>query len=261
MIRKRGLFVSNDRLSEFVYKKLSDTGEVYPFSFSPVDFVRSTVLDFGDIDGVVGHLKKTGAREMVLIGGISASSLFKNDMRASGKEFLSKCGLWRGEKILADLIAHIEKEGIKVLSLTMVMKEELAMEKVYTGGSLDALEQSDMEMGIRVLKDLMKYRAGQSVSVKNGMIVALEGIEGTDEMIRRAGKYCGQRGFVVVKIAGENKDERFDMPVVGPQTAKVLKTAGGKVIAVEAGKTIILDEEKTMKLCNENRIKFLGVKP
>jgi len=93
------------------------------------------------------------------------------------------------------------------------------------------------------------------------MIVALEGIEGTDEMIRRAGKYCGQRGFVVVKIAGENKDERFDMPVVGPQTAKVLKTAGGKVIAVEAGKTIILDEEKTMKLCNENRIKFLGVKP
>lgn len=257
MKKKVGLFVSNDRLSEYVYKKLAGSVDVYSFSLSPVNFAESTVFTFGDITGLLAHLKKAEVNELVFIGSIPASFLFKNGMHVSGKEFLDKSRPWQGEKILTDLISCMEEESIKVLPLTEILAEELATEKVYTREYPDAFEQADIEIGAGLLKDLMKYSVGQSVSVKNGMIVALEGIEGTDEMIRRTGAYC--RNFVVVKIAGRNKDERFDMPVVGPETVETMKKSGGKVIAVEAGKTIILDEKDTVSMCNDNGIKFLGI--
>ncbi len=259
-MEKTGLFVSSDSLSEYVYKKLSADCEVYPFSFSPVNFAESAVFPFGDISGILSHFKKTGINKLVFIGSISPGLLFKNKMHVSGKEFLDKSGLWQGERILADLIAYLAKENIDVLPLTEVLREELAEEKIYTDISPDASERSDIEIGTALLKDLMKYRAGQCAAVKNGMIVAVEGVEGTNEMIKRAGMYCGNKGFTVVKIAGGKKDERFDIPVIGPETAEALKSAGGSVIAVEAGKTIILYKEKVAAMLNESGIKLLGVR-
>ena len=89
------------------------------------------------------------------------------------------------------------------------------------------------------------------------MIIAVEGIEGTDEMIKRTGKYV--ENFVVVKIAGGKKDERFDLPVVGPETIKTMVEAKGKIIAVESGKTIIFDKEKVINQCKKAGITFLGI--
>ncbi len=259
-MEKTGLFVSNDGLSEYAYKKLAGKCEVYPFSFYPVDFAVSAVFSFGDITGLFAYFKKTEINKLVFIGSIPPRLLFKNEMHVSGKEFLDKSGLWQGERILSDLAAYLAKENIKVLPLTEVLSEELAEEKTYTDVPLDAREQSDAEIGTALLKDIMKYRAGQSAAVKNGMIIAVEGIEGTNEMIKRAGIYCGNQGFTVVKIAGGGKDERFDLPVIGPETVGALKSAGGSVIAVEAGRTIILYKEKTAAICNESGIKLLGIR-
>ncbi|MBN1444565.1 MAG: UDP-2,3-diacylglucosamine diphosphatase LpxI [Candidatus Omnitrophica bacterium] len=261
MGKKTGLFVSNDGLSEYVYRKLAGNCEVYPFSFSPVDFVDSAVFSFGDMAGLLLHFKKTGINKLVFIGSIPPRFLFKNEMHVSGKKFLNESGQpWHGERILSDLIAYLAKENIEVLPLTEVLCKELAEEKVYTDVPPDVSELSDIKIGTAMLKDLMKYRAGQSAAVKNGMIVAVEGIEGTNEMIKRAGMYCGSKGFTVVKIAGGNKDERFDLPVIGTETAEALKSAGGNVIAVEAGRTVILHKKETAAMCNESRIKLLGIR-
>jgi len=259
-MEKTGLFVSNDGLSEYVYKKLAEKYELYPFSFSPVNFAASAVFSFGDITGLFAYFKKTGINKLVFIGSIPPRLLFKNEIHVSGKEFLEKSGLWQGERILSDLVAYLAKENIEVLPLAQVLSEELAEEKIYTGIPLDAREQSDVEIGTALLKDIMKYRAGQSAAVKNGMIIAVEGVEGTNEMIKRAGIYSYNKGFAVVKIAGCNKDERFDLPVIGPETVEVLKSAGGSVIAVEAFRTVILYKEKTAAMCSESGIKLLGVR-
>ncbi len=257
MARKIGVFISNDELSEYVYEKLSVDTKVFPFSFSPVGFTDSKVFSPGDIIGLMNYLKEKDVSELVFIGRIAAWFVFSRDIHPSGKKFLESAESMQGERILADLSSFLAKENIRVLPLTEVLADELSEEKVYTSRQPEKNEQNDIEMGVALLKDIIHYRVGQSVAVKNGAIIAVEGMEGTDAMIERAGLYS--RDFVVVKMAGADKDERFDLPVVGPETIRTLKTAGGRVIAVEAGKTIIFNKEPTISICNRYSITLLGV--
>lgn len=259
MERRIGIFVSDDGLSEYVYKKLSSTAKTFLFSFFPVSFAKSVVLQPGDISGLLLYLKKKNVSELVFIGRISPETVFSSTLHPSGKEFLGKENLLQGERILGGLVSYLAKENIRVFSLTEVLKEELAVEKVYTVSQPGERELQDIETGVSLLKDIVRYRAGQSAAVKNGMVIAVEGVEGTDGMIKRIKAYQGCEDFVVVKIAGANKDERFDIPVAGPETIRNIKEAGGRVIAVEAGKTVIFDEKNTVSMCNENGITLMGI--
>jgi len=252
-----GIFISEDEFSAYVYKKLKDKGiKVYPISFAPCSFVKSQIFQLGDIDEILGYLKKEGIKKLVFVGKVAAEAILgkvhpSSDIFLKGEEPLC------GEGILKNLTDFLKKEDIDVLPLTDVLYDELAEKKLYTDIPLQMSEKRDIEMGVRFLRDIMKYRVGQSVVVKRGMIVAVEGIEGTDEMIKRAGRYCSS--FVVVKMAGRYKDERFDMPVIGPHTIEVLSEAKGSVIAVEAGRTIIFNPSKTVSLCNKNSITLIGI--
>jgi DUF1009 family protein len=256
-VRKIGVFISDDRLSEYVYKKLSGAGATCPFSFSSVGFTESAAFKPGDVNGILLYLKKENIKELVFIGRISPETAFAGNLHVSGSALLEKAGLLQGERILGGLTSYLAKEGIKVLPLTGVLAEELALEKVYTQAPPGENELRDVNIGGALLRDIMKYRAGQSAALKGGMVIAVEGVEGTDRMIKRAGGYC--RDFTVVKIAGENKDPRFDIPVVGPETIKNMKDAGGRLLAVEAGKTVVFDEEKTVSMCDESGITLMGV--
>jgi len=258
--KKIGVFVSDDGLSEYVCRKLGGTAETFLFSFSSVSFAKSAVLQPGDIGGLLSFLKKQNISELVFIGRVHPESAFSGALHSSGREFLDSAGLLEGERILGNLVSFLERERIRVIPLTEILAEELAVEKVYTAREPAESELNDVKIGAGLLKNIMKYRVGQSVAVKKGMIIAVEGIEGTDGMIKRVGAYQDCSGFIVVKMAGKNKDERFDMPVVGPETIRSMKESGGRMIAVEAGKTVIFDEPKTVSLCNENGITLTGIR-
>ncbi|HNS32895.1 MAG TPA: UDP-2,3-diacylglucosamine diphosphatase LpxI [bacterium] len=255
---KTGLFVSKDALSEYVYRVLEKSNDVFPFSFEEIPFAESRIFHFGDISGIIAALKEADVRRLAIIGRIPASRLFGKDMQASGKLFLERESTWKGENLMAGIAAMLEKEGIKVLPLTPLLKEILAREIVYTEKQPDKQHLADVKTGISLLGSIMSFRTGQAAAVKNGMVIAIEGIEGTDSMIKRAGEYC--RDFSVIKMAGRGKDERFDIPAVGPQTVKAMADSGAAILAIEAGKTILLDKEKTVSLCEENGIILAGVK-
>lgn len=252
-----GLFVSDNELSGYVYKKLKDKGiNVFSFSFVSGGSVHTQVFQPGDIKGILSYLKKQEITKLAFIGRVPAEIVFK-DIHSSSDIFLQGEEPLSGEGILKKIIAFLETENIEVMPLTEILQEELAEKKTYTETSLNKTEANDVNTGVHLLSDIMKYRIGQSVAVKQGMIIAVEGVEGTDEMIRRAGMYCN--AFAVVKTAGKDKDERFDIPVIGPRTIEVLKEAGGRVLAIEAGKTIIFDIAKTINLCNKNKITLIGI--
>ncbi|MCM8761914.1 MAG: LpxI family protein [Candidatus Omnitrophica bacterium] len=255
---RTGLFISNDELSEYVYKKLKSKGiKVYPISFIPCHFTISQTFHPGDVAGILGYLKKERIKKLVFIGRVPPETIFK-EMHSSSDVFLKDGKPLCGERILKDMVSFLKKPDVDVESLIDVLRDELAEERPYTDIPLQQDEKEDINTGFQLLNDIIKYRAGQSVVVKKGVVVAIEGIEGTDEMIRRAGRYCN--GFVVVKMAGKNKDERFDIPVIGPHTIEVLAESGGRVIAVETGRTIIFNHSKTVSLCNKKRITLIGIK-
>jgi len=217
---KIAIFLSNDKFSEYTYRKLEKNYLVIPFSFERIEFTDTEVLSPYNFSEVVEFFVKEGIKKVLLIGRISPSILFKGKFDFLSNKILSSNN-WKSEEIVKNIIAFLENRGVEILSLKKIFNDELAEKKVYCG-KVERKDKKDIETGYAFLRDVEKYRCGQSASVKNGMIIAVEGIEGTDEMIKRI-------------------------------------EANGKVIAVESGKTIIFDKEKVINQCKKAGITFLGI--
>jgi DUF1009 family protein len=108
------------------------------------------------------------------------------------------------------------------------------------------------------VKGTSAFEIGQTVAIKDGIIIAVEAFEGTNQTIRRAGR-VGKAGTVIVKVPKEGHDMRFDIPVVGTKTFKMMKKAKVSCLAVEAGKTILLEKEKLIALADALDMAFVAV--
>jgi hypothetical protein len=162
------------------------------------------------------------------------------------------------ESVLAAIADELASGGIVLENSTMYCKEHLATEGVMTLGPLHQSVQDDIEFGWQMVKRLADLGIGQAIAVKEKEVIAVEAIEGTAEMIERAGRFCKSGGWTLFKASRPNQDMRFDVPCVGPDTIRSLSKNGGKCLVVEAGKTIIIDKPETIKLANELGITLLG---
>jgi hypothetical protein len=100
---------------------------------------------------------------------------------------------------------------------------------------------------------------GQTITIKDGTVLAVEAIEGTDACILRTGELCRRGGWTLVKVSKPNQDMRFDVPTIGPQTVARVRDAGGKAIAIEAGKTIVVEREQTLELARNCGITIVAI--
>jgi DUF1009 family protein len=156
----------------------------------------------------------------------------------------------RDDALLLGLIDEFRAEGMECVSPLDLCPELLVREGVLTRRKPTAAEERDMRFGWTLAKEMGRLDVGQSVMVKEGAVLAIEAIEGTDQAIRRAGELCGRNGFVVVKVAKPRQDMRFDVPTVGTATIETMNEAGATALAIEAGKTILLDEAETVALAD-----------
>jgi DUF1009 family protein len=126
----------------------------------------------------------------------------------------------------------------------------------YTSGpSLDAARRADIAFGHRIAKEVSRLEIGQSVVVKDGTVLAVEGFEGTDACLERGGKLAGKDGgAVAVKVAKPGHDLRFDIPCVGPRTIEVCAANGIRVLAVEPGRTLLLDQPELETLARARKV-------
>ena len=143
---------------------------------------------------------------------------------------------------------------------TQYSPEAMADVGVMTKTQPTETARRDADLGWYVAKEMGRLDIGQSVAVRDGDIIAVEAIEGTDRMIERAGQLCPKGGFVLVKVAKPNQDMRFDVPTIGVETIKNLHAAGGTCLVVEAGKTLIVDRDETLSLADRYGIAVVGRK-
>ncbi len=151
------------------------------------------------------------------------------------------------DNLLLTLIGEFDRQGFRCLSALDLCPELLVKPGVLTRRHPTAAEEKDIRFGWTLAKEMGRLDVGQSVMVKHRAVLAVEAIEGTDQAILRAGELCGRSGFVVVKVAKPQQDDRFDVPTVGPATIEAMVKAGGRVLAVDAGRTILLDEADTIR--------------
>jgi DUF1009 family protein len=101
---------------------------------------------------------------------------------------------------------------------------------------------------------------GQSITVRDKVVLAVEAIEGTDALIKRSGMLCPRGGFTLVKVAKPQQDMRFDVPTIGPRTIQHFSQAGGKTIAIEANRTIMVERASTLELADKLGIRIVSLR-
>ncbi len=214
--------------------------------------------------GQVGHmlkaLKRLDARYALMAGQITPRRLFKGlhpDLKAVA--ILASLKERNAESIFGALATEIEKIGVRQLDARAFLEDQLAEEGVMTGGR-DKIDPQVLAHGIRIAKEVARLDIGQGVVVSRGTVLAVEGFEGTDAMIRRAGQFEA-RDPLFVKTVKPGQDYRFDVPVFGLKTLESLAAANIRHAAVEAANTIILDKPAVLEKARQLKIQLTGYTP
>lgn len=205
-----------------------------------------------------------GVEEVVMIGTIHRPSLadLVPDLRTA--TFFAKIGLKSlgDDGILRALIKEIESENMRVVAIQDVMPELLVKSGILTKHKPDKQAKVDIERGIEAARTIGKLDIGQSVVVQQGLVLGVEGIEGTDELIKRCGAYQRKGvGGVLVKLRKPQQDMRIDLPTIGTRTIENIYAAGLRGVAVHAGNALIVDEPEVLKLADKYGLFVIGIEP
>jgi len=159
---------------------------------------------------------------------------------------------------LTALADELATGGIRLENSTMYCEQHLADSGVMTRHQPSAQVQSDIEFGWPLARQLGQMDIGQAIAVREREVIAVEAIEGTAEMIKRAGQFCKAGGWTLIKTAKPRQDPRFDVPCVGPDTIRDLAASGARCLAIEAGRTIVIDKPQTVALADQLGICIVG---
>ena len=217
------------------------------------------VFGIGEIIAAIRWAAAQNYDGAVLAGQINPLSLFRTRFDEEVKGWLRSLPSKNAHTIFGKLVSEFEKAGVRMLPATSYMESCLPGEGVLTARAPDAREANDIAYGAVIVRDMGRHDVGQTVLVKEGMVLAVEAFEGTNAAIKRGGK-LGGKGAVVFKGAREGHDMRFDVPVMGLKTVKVMKSAGVTALAFQAGRQIVLEKEAVVNYANRHGIALVGIK-
>ncbi|SKA75713.1 LpxI family protein [Desulfobaculum bizertense] len=219
------------------------------------DFIE---LHIGQLNKLIRFFKRHGVSRIVLAGAINKPRAlhFKPDLRAM--KLLFKLRSKGDDAILTTVAKELESEGLQVASALTIVPDIGTPAGVITRGKPNAQEWADLRYGWPKAKAIGSMDIGQSLVVKNGMVVAVEGPEGTDATLRRSGELAGP-GCVLVKVYKPGQDNRMDLPAAGLQTVQTMIETGASCLGIEAGNSLFFDAEEAIALADKHGIHIVGL--
>ncbi|MDD3295853.1 MAG: UDP-2,3-diacylglucosamine diphosphatase LpxI [Candidatus Omnitrophica bacterium] len=215
-------------------------------------------IDVGQLSKLKNILSSEKINRAFMAGQINPLRIFnQKKWDQELKSLVKETEDFRPHAIFCSIINYLKKQGVTFQELPPVLKNDLAQEGVMNGLSLPACMEKDVEFGLGVICGFVELDIGQTIAVKHLSVVALEALEGTDRAIRRAGRLAGKK-CVIFKFSKTRQDLRFDLPVVGLSTLKLLKKIKASGLVLEADKVIILEKEKFLSLSEQWSIPVLG---
>jgi UDP-2,3-diacylglucosamine hydrolase len=218
-------------------------------------------VSLGQLGRCIDALKGGGVQEAVMAGQVKHTQIFAGivpDLKMMA--LLARLALKNTDSLIGAVADALGREGIALLSSTVLLQDQMATAGAMTRRRPSADELKDVEYGREVARALAGFDIGQTVVVKDRAAVAVEAMEGTDEAIRRAGRIAGA-GCTVVKVAKPRQDVRFDVPVVGPGTVAAMSEAQARVLAVQAGATLLLDRAELLAQSDRADVAVWGFEP
>lgn len=210
-------------------------------------------------------LRECACRDLVLVGPVRRPSLFDLRPDAEGARILARIGraAFAGDDgLLAALVKVLAEEGFRVLGAHEILTEALAPPGLLTRTAPDTQAMLDLARGVEVLQALGIADVGQACVVQQGIVLAVEAVEGTDAMLERCRAVARPGpGGLLVKLAKPGQDRRADLPTIGPRTVRAAAAAGLRGIAFEAHGTILTDRQMTVETADSAGLFLLGVEP
>lgn len=215
-------------------------------------------FNIDDVKGLISFFKTAGLNQAVFSGKVDPRVLYKK--RTWEEESLNiwdKAGTKRPSDLVEAIIGYMATAGIDVISPLPFLRSSLCQEGILTTTQTSLEVEEDIAFGWKLARQAADLDIGQTVIIKDKAVVAVEGIEGTDEAIQRGGNLAGE-GTVVIKIARTQQDFRIDLPAVGLNTVKSLVAAGSRALCFEAEKMPFLSQEKAISLADANKISIIA---
>jgi UDP-2,3-diacylglucosamine hydrolase len=234
---------------------LAFEGETEPVLAELVDDI--CWLRVGQLGRMLATLRDSKIKSAIMAGQIAPRNLF--DLRPDWRALLllAKLKQRNAESIFRAIADDLEKIGVTLLPATTFLEDSLVAKDLIAGPKLSRRERSDVDFGWDIAQKIAALDIGQTVVVKNGTVLAVEGFDGTNETMRRGGALA-RSGAVMIKVAKSRQDMRFDVPVIGPDTVLVASDAKIRVIALEAGRTLLLEKEELIRAAEEAKISLFG---
>ena len=212
-------------------------------------------LKVGQLSKMISAFTERGVKQCVMAGQIAPKNLFdlRPDLRAMA--MMLKLKEKNAHTIFGAIAGELKKDGVELIEATPWLQPLMPGAGFHIGPKLSEDQRADVELGLRIAKEVSRLEIGQMIVVKNGTVLAVEGLEGTDKCLARGGELAGKGGgAVAVKVSKEKHDLRFDIPCIGAQTLAVCAASGVSVLALEAGKTLLLEEDEVKQLASKHRI-------
>jgi UDP-2,3-diacylglucosamine hydrolase len=215
-------------------------------------------IELGQLGACIQAFKAAGVSQATMAGHVKHVRVFGG---VAPDPFLlavlQKLPAQNTDALLSGVVAVLGQHGISVMDSTALLPALVARAGVLTHRAPDEAMQADFAFGYRIADVIAGADIGQTIIVKDRAVVAVEGMEGTDAAIDRAGRLAG-RGARVVKVAKPAQDRRFDVPVVGLGTVTAMKAAGADAISIDAGLTLAIDGERFYEAANEAGLVVVG---
>lgn len=219
-------------------------------------------ISIGQLGRLIEVLKQEQVHEVMMAGQVKHVSIFSS-LRPDWRLFklLASLPEKNTEALLGGLARVLQDEGIQLVDSTALLKPLLAGSGVLTQRRPSAEEEKDSRYGRRIANALSAIDVGQSVAISERACVAIEAMEGTDAMLRRAATLVNGKPLRLIKASRRRKHLLFDVPVAGLGTIAAMRETATTLLAVDAGRTLLLDKEEMIAQANQAGICIVGHAP
>jgi len=214
-------------------------------------------FDISDISNVISFFKKNCIKEALFAGKIEHRIIYRR-----GDVFEKRGDVFPGEEktpttLIKWVINLMDGEGIKIIDPSLFISSTFCKEGILTKTKPSHRIEKDIDFGWEIAKSIADLDIGQTVIVKDKAVIAIEGMEGTDEAIKRGGEIAGS-GIVVVKVSRSLQDFRVDLPAIGLETIRQIAGARGQALCFEAQKMPFFQKEESVAMADNNKISIIA---
>jgi DUF1009 family protein len=230
----------------------NETAAAFPNLVDAIEWLR-----VGQVGRLIKFFRDEGVTQAIMAGQIAPRHLFdlRPDFRAL--VLVGRLKVRNAESLFGAVADELERDGITLLPATTFLDDFIPAAGPIGGPLPNKKAMLDIDYGFRMAKEISRLDIGQTIIVKKGTVLAVEGFEGTDECIKRGGA-LGHGGATMAKVSKPNQDLRFDVPVIGPHTIETAVAAGISAVVIEAGRTLLLGKDEVVRICDDRRLALIA---